>query len=97
MALADKLAQRPDVIHGFACSVARLFERLETPGAEAELAALETIMYGRAGLRETTRGARGWSEREVFNALADEGYEVAKSQINEHRGKRCRCYRDSAR
>lgn len=96
MALADKLAQRPDVIHGHACSVARLLERLEAPGLETELAAFETIMYGRAGLRETTRGARGWNERQVFEAVTEEGYEVAKSQINEHRGKRCRCYRGAA-
>lgn len=92
MSLADRTTQQPDVVHGFPCSVAQLFSELEGE----ELAAFERIMYGRAGLRETTGRYRGWTERQVFEVVVAEGYKVAQSQINQHRGKHCRCYRRAA-
>lgn len=90
MSLADRV--RPETIHGHPCSVAKLIAKLEGE----ELAVFQRIMYGREGLTEPDRRYRGWTEREVFDVLEDEGYEVAKSQINIHRGKNCRCYRDAA-
>lgn len=92
MALADRIANPPLTVHGVPCSVAKLIEDAAAKGAK-ELADLQFIMYGRAGLTEPARGYKGWTEREVFDAVTKEGYEVAQSQINEHRGKRCRCYR----
>jgi len=89
MALADRATQRPDTINGYPCSVANLMESLDGK----ELAAFQLIMYGRAGLTEPRTGYRGWTEQEVFDVVTDEGYSVAKNQINEHRGKRCRCYK----
>lgn len=94
MSLADRVNDRPDTIHGHPCSVGKLIAELEAK--PDELAALQLIMYGRTGLTEPTRGYKGWYEREVHEALTAEGYAVAKNQINEHRGKRCRCYRDAA-
>lgn len=92
MSLADRATRRPSIVHGFPCSVAALLDTLEGD----ELAAFQTIMYGRPGLTEPRRPHKGWTEREVFEALEAEGYKVAKNQINEHRGKRCRCYKDAA-
>lgn len=92
MALADRATQRPESINGYPCSVAKLLDTLEGK----ELAAFQLIMYGRAGLTEPRIDFRGWTEREVFEVVTEEGYEVAKNQINEHRGKRCRCYKVSA-
>lgn len=92
MSLAARAQQRPETIHGTPCSVGRLIDELDAD----ELAAFQLMMYGRAGLTEPTRGYRGWTEREVHETVTDEGYEVARSQINEHRGKRCRCYRAAA-
>lgn len=91
MSLADRVTQRPDTIHGTPCSVGSLIDSLEP----TELAALQKIMYGRAGLTEPAAPFRGWTEAEVFATVKAEGYTVAKNQINEHRGKRCRCYRDA--
>lgn len=89
LSLAERVTQRPDVIiHGHPCSVGKLIASMD----EAELAAFQQIMYGRSGLTEPARAVRGWTEAQVFDAVVAEGYEVAKSQINEHRGKRCRCY-----
>jgi hypothetical protein len=92
MALADRATQRPETINGYPCSVDKLMTSLKGK----ELAAFQLIMYGRAGLTEPARGVRGWTEKEVFKVVTEEGYEVAKNQINEHRGKRCRCYRRAA-
>lgn len=92
MSLADRIAGRPEAVNGFPCSVAGLIAKAEERG---ELADLQRIMYGRAGLNEEARGFRGMTERQVFEIVTAEGYEVAKNQINEHRGKRCRCYRDA--
>lgn len=78
-------------MHGTPCSVGSLIASLEP----SELAALQKIMYGRAGLTEPSGTYRGWTEAEVFATVTAEGYKVAKNQINEHRGKRCRCYRDA--
>lgn len=93
MSLADRVTQRPETIHGTPCSVGSLIASLEA----SELAALQKIMYGRTGLTEPAGGFRGWTEQEVFDTVTGEGYSVAKNQINEHRGKRCRCYKDAAR
>ena len=92
MALADRATQQPTTVHGYPCSVGELMSRLEG----GELAAFQLIMYGRSGLTEPARGYRGWNEREVFDVVTDEGYTVAKNQINVHRGKRCRCYKATA-
>ncbi|MGZ4520140.1 MAG: hypothetical protein ACXVGA_04270 [Mycobacteriaceae bacterium] len=92
MSLAERVTQRPETVHGYPCSVGQLVAALEGE----ELSALQTIMYGRPGLTEPARGYKGWTEQEVFDAVTGEGYKVAKSQINEHRGKRCRCYKDAA-
>lgn len=89
MALADRVTDRPDTIHGYPCSVGALLDSLEGD----ELAALQLILYGRAGLTETTRGHKGWTEKQVYEAVTAEGYKVALNQINNHRGKNCRCYR----
>jgi hypothetical protein len=94
MALADRITELPDTVRGYPCSVGALIDSLA--GDKDELAALQFLLYGRAGLTETTRGYKGRYEREVFEAVTAEGYKVAKNQINEHRGKRCRCYKDAA-
>lgn len=91
MSLAERAANRPVTINGYPCSVGTLLNDLDGP----ELAALQFILYGKPGLTEPTRGYRGWNEREVFIAVTAEGYAVAKNQINVHRGKRCRCYKDA--
>jgi len=92
MSLADRAKTKHDVIHGLNCSVGALIDSLDGD----ELAALQQIMYGRPGLTEPKRPHKGWTEQQVFDAVTAEGYMVAKSQINEHRGKRCRCYRAAA-
>lgn len=94
MSLAERIAQPPETIHGHPCSVGKLIATLEALDG-GELAAFQLIMYGKAGLTEPARGRKGWTEREVFEAVTAEGYEVAQSQINTHRGKNCRCYRDA--
>lgn len=94
MSLAARITDRPESINGYPCSVANLFADVEAKG-QAELAALQVIMYGRAGLNEPRHDARGWTEAEIFKTVTAEGYKVARNQINQHRGKRCRCYRDA--
>jgi hypothetical protein len=94
VSLAERVTKRPEVINGYPCSVGKLIDDLTAE--PEELATFQLIMYGRAGLTEPRRGLKGWSERAVFEAVTAEGYAVAKNQINEHRGKRCRCYRDNA-
>lgn len=93
MSLAERVTQRPETIHGTPCSVGKLIADLE-PHA-AELAAFQRIMYGREGLTEPRRPYKGWTEQEVFDVVTTEGYAVAKNQINTHRGKHCRCYKDA--
>lgn len=91
MSLAQSVAAYEEPIHGFPCSVGSLIASLEaTPD---DLAEFQRIMYGRPGLTEPQPGCKGWTERAVFEVVTDAGLEVAKNQINEHRGKRCRCYR----
>jgi len=92
VSLADRIADRPEAVNGYPCSVAGLIAKAEERG---ELADLQRIMYGRAGLTEEARGFRGMTEREVYEIVTAEGYKVAKNQINQHRGKHCRCYRDA--
>jgi len=91
MSLTERVMQRKERINGYACSVATLLDTLD----DAELAAFQTMMYGKSGLTEPSKSpkVRGWTEQEVFEATHAEGYKVAKNQINEHRGKRCRCYK----
>lgn len=91
MSLAERVTQRPETTHGTPCSVGSLIASLDP----AELVAFQTMMYGRGGLTQPTRGYKGWTEAEVYKTATEEGYAVAKNQINEHRGKRCRCYRDA--
>lgn len=93
MSLAKSVAEYEEPINGFPCSVGSLIESLESK--PDEMALLQKIMYGRPGLTETRQGYKGWTERAVFEVVTNAGYEVAKNQINEHRGKRCRCYRDA--
>lgn len=89
MALADRIHEAPDTIHGHPCSVGKLIDELPP----SELAAFQLIMYGRAGLTKPRRGIKGWTEAEIFEVIQAEGYKVAKSQINTHRGGKCRCYK----
>jgi hypothetical protein len=92
VSLADRIAEHSDAVNGTPCSVAGLIAEAEARG---ELHVLQRMMYGRAGLTEPAPGLRGMSERKVFEIVTGEFYKVAKNQINEHRGKRCRCYRDA--
>lgn len=91
MSLVKSVAAYEEPINGFPCSVGSLMASLES--TPAELAEFQRIMYGRPGLTEPRTGYKGWTERAVFEVVTDAGLEVAKNQINEHRGKRCRCYR----
>lgn len=91
MSLVERAKAKPEKIHGTPCSVGLLLAELEGD----ELAALQKILFGRPGLTGTMRGVRGWDEADVHEAVTAEGYSVAKSQINVHRGKNCRCYRTS--
>lgn len=92
MSLAERIADRPEAVNGYPCSVAGLIAQADERG---ELGDLQKMMYGRAGLTEPSSAYRGMTERQIFEIVTAEGYDVAKNQINEHRGKRCRCYRDA--
>jgi hypothetical protein len=39
---------------------------------------------------------RGWSQRDIYEALTAEGHEVGFQSINRHRGGACRCARAEA-
>lgn len=93
MSLARSVADYEEPINGFPCSVGSLLASIESN--PEELATFQRIMYGRPGLTEPRTGYKGWTERAVFEVVVAAGLEVAKNQINEHRGKRCRCYRDA--
>jgi hypothetical protein len=94
VSLAERVTRPPDTVHGYPCSVGKLMDDLAAQ--PEELATLQLIMYGRAGLTEPRLNLKGWTEKAVFEVVTAEGYKVAKNQINEHRGKRCRCYRGAA-
>jgi hypothetical protein len=79
MALADRLKNKPDTIHGKPCSVGVLLENLKGN----ELDALLTMLG--------TPEKRGWPEGDIYDALTAEGYSVGRQSINRHRGGRCRC------
>jgi len=78
MALADRVTQPPNRVHGLPCSVGALLDALDGP----ELAALQHML-----------ASREWSQADVWKALTDEGYAVGHQSINRHRGGKCRCAR----
>lgn len=81
MALADRLTDAPRGMTGHPCSVGELERSLKG----AELDALRAMLY-----------ELGWSQRAIWEALKDEGHMVGHQSINNHRGRRCRCYNGRA-
>ena len=80
MTLADRAAQgSPRPIHGYPCSVGHLLATL--PDGEADALA---AMLG-------TRQQRGWSARDIYDAVRAQGHTISYQQINRHRGGQCRC------
>jgi hypothetical protein len=79
MALADRVKNKPQTIHGLPCSVGLLLATLEGD----ELKALKTMLG--------SPQQRGWSEGDIYDALTAEGHKVGRQSINRHRGGRCRC------
>lgn len=79
MSLANRVRTPPAAMHGLPCSVAVLLDTLKGD----ELEALR-IMLG-------TPEKRGWSQRDIYEALTAEGHEVGYQSINRHRGGQCRC------
>ena len=79
MALADRILEQPDIIHGLPCSIGALLARLD--GAERD--ALLTMLG--------TPEQRGWSQGQIYDALTAEGYTVGRQSINRHRAGTCRC------
>ena len=77
MALADRLTNTPQRIHGLPCSVGALEDRLE--GEERR--ALDAMLH-----------ELGWSAARIYAALTSEGYDVGQQTINRHRSKSCRCF-----
>lgn len=81
MSLSDRVAEGPaPVVHGSPCSVGVLHDVL--PPDEAK--ALEQMLNDSS-----------WSATQVYEVLRTEGYTVGRQTVNRHRGKRCRCYRES--
>jgi hypothetical protein len=78
MALADRLQDTPQRIHGLPCSIGALEDRLD--GEERE--ALDAMLH-----------KLGWSAVRIYDALSAEGYEVGQQSINRHRAKSCRCFK----
>jgi hypothetical protein len=84
MALADRISDAPQPMHGTPCSVGTLLETLDG----TELDALRTMLG--------TPEARGWSASSIYDALVAEGHKVGYQQINKHRGGKCRCVQAAA-
>ena len=76
MALADRVKTKPDRAHGLPCSVGALLSGLP----DDESAALQQML------------TEGWSQRQIFEALRDEGHVVGQQTINRHRSRSCRCF-----
>lgn len=76
MALADKVKNKPERIHGLPCSVGALLDELPTDEADA----LQQML------------TEGWSQKQIFDALRDEGHVVGQQTINRHRSRSCRCF-----
>jgi hypothetical protein len=95
VSLATRVNEVTEPINGYPCSVAALIGAVTARGGADELAVLQRILYGKPGLTEPTRGHRGLTERQVYEIVTAEGYDVAQTQINVHRGRKCRCYRDA--
>lgn len=81
MALADRLSNTPQRIHGLPCSIGALEDRLE--GDERK--ALDAMLH-----------ELGWSANRIYAALTAEGYDVGQQTINRHRSKACRCFKAGA-
>lgn len=80
MALADRLAAgAPGAIHGLDCSVGVLLDALP----DDEAAALRNMLGDRSN--------RGWTARDIWEAVLAEGHSVSYQQINRHRNGQCRC------
>lgn len=83
MALSAKLTKkRPPIIHGRACSIGLLWLALPEPEREA----LDIMLY-----RQRLTYSEIYAELEDDKLLVGDGYEVAASQINDHRAGRCSC------
>lgn len=78
MALADRLKDTPQRIHGLPCSIGRLEDTLKGAELEAFQAMLHTL---------------GWSATRIYDALAAEGHDVGAQSINRHRARSCRCFK----
>lgn len=85
MALSERLAQPTEAIHGYPCSVGALLATLKGDELEAF-----KVMLGDPVKRD------GWTASAIYDAVTAEGHKVAWSQINKHRGGRCRCAKDAA-
>lgn len=80
MSLSQRINAPKTAIHGFPCSVGNLLATLAPEDAEA----LNTMLSGTP--------ERRWSQNEIYDILAAEGYEVGRQSINRHRAGRCRCF-----
>lgn len=80
MALKDRprVAHKPPV-HGAPCSVGELY-RQNLADAD-ELAEIQQVLYG-----DNLDAGR------VLKEFTDAGYVVARTAINKHRGRNCRCF-----
>lgn len=64
------------------CSIGGLYVKLGND--QTEIDALNRILYD-----------LGWHAGQVYDALASEGHTVGRQSINRHRGKKCRCFKDT--
>ena len=85
MTLAQRLTSTPPSNPaGLPCSIGALLARLDGDERDALLAMLGTPEQ------------RGWSQRQIWEALQAEGYEVGMQTVNRHRSGQCRCGRGRA-
>jgi len=84
MALAERINQRPETIHGAPCSVGTLLATLDTEERDALL-----LMLGNPE-------KPGWTAGDIYDAVTAEGHWIGRQQINRHRGRRCRCFKVAA-
>lgn len=81
MALQQRNRVQP-AMHGKPCSISLVYEAVA--GDPIELAELNLILYGEEN-----------NQAQVFKYLTDDGYAIGFQSVNNHRGKSCRCFRES--
>lgn len=81
MALADRVQDEPRNPTGLPCSVGAVAQQL----AGKELKAFNAMLF-----------ELGWSWRKIHDALMAEGYVVSGQQVNRHRSRACRCFKESS-